>query len=388
MVEVGVILQLIGGVMSAFFLILIITKKKLQIWDKVLAINFVVLALALFLSYTDYYNLKNGYPYPHLLKLAVPLVLLHAPLFFIYIKTVAQPKFRLRYVDVLHLTPFLFVFILMLVGFYTLTPKEKVALDNSPDLVNHWSFQAIFAAMVLTSIIYYTWGYQLVRQHSKNLSLFFSNTEVLELKWLRFMLVFSLVIFPPVDLLYMLNPILGIADYMLLQVISYVAATINIVVFGYFGIKQCNIFKESNLQDEPLLHEEKVAEIAAEMPQEVDVSFEATLLRYMQECKPYLNPDLSIPILAQEMNVSVTYLSNVINGKLKLNFNDFINMYRIEEFKKSCSLPQNRNYTLIGIAYDCGFNSKATFYRVFKNAVGVTPSQYYESANAKDAVSM
>jgi len=86
--------------------------------------------------------------------------------------------------------------------------------------------------------------------------------------------------------------------------------------------------------------------------------------------KPYLNPDLNLPQLATELGISIHYLSQVINEHFRLNFFDFVNRYRIEAFKERIADPRYRNFSLLGIAFECGFNSKSTFNRIFKQATG------------------
>jgi AraC-like DNA-binding protein len=81
------------------------------------------------------------------------------------------------------------------------------------------------------------------------------------------------------------------------------------------------------------------------------------------------------------MNVQEEYLSSILNNQLNRNFFDFVNQYRVEEFKTQCLNPQNETFTLIGLAYDCGFNSKATFNRVFKNITSLTPGEYKQSVS-------
>jgi AraC-like DNA-binding protein len=78
----------------------------------------------------------------------------------------------------------------------------------------------------------------------------------------------------------------------------------------------------------------------------------------MNEKKPHLDPEITLSSLADLVSVSPEYLSKMINNQLGKNFYDFINHYRIEEFKTRCTLPENKNFTLISIAFDCGFNSK------------------------------
>jgi AraC-like DNA-binding protein len=68
----------------------------------------------------------------------------------------------------------------------------------------------------------------------------------------------------------------------------------------------------------------------------------------------------------------------VINQGFQLNFNDFINQYRIEAVKDKLKAGEQKTQTLLGIAYDCGFNSKATFNRAFKKVTGLSPKQWLE----------
>ena len=101
----------------------------------------------------------------------------------------------------------------------------------------------------------------------------------------------------------------------------------------------------------------------------------------MRTEKPYLEPSLSLPMLAEKLDTKAHLLSKIINTKAACNFFDFVNSYRIEEFKSELQNPDNKNYTLISIAYGCGFNSKTAFNRVFKNHTGITPSEYFNSIN-------
>jgi AraC-like DNA-binding protein len=103
------------------------------------------------------------------------------------------------------------------------------------------------------------------------------------------------------------------------------------------------------------------------------------LLDFIDTEKPYLNPELSLQELADSIEVKRHLLSNVINQKHNKNFYEFINQYRIEEVKALMTDPKNKNYKLISLAYDAGFNSKASFNRIFKQMTGMTPSLYITS---------
>lgn len=102
----------------------------------------------------------------------------------------------------------------------------------------------------------------------------------------------------------------------------------------------------------------------------------AKLEQLMETDKPYLNPDLSLPILAAQLDLSSNQLSWLLNERIGKNFNKFVNQYRIEEFKRIAKDPKNDNFTIEGLAYSCGFNSKTVFNTYFKQETGLTPSQF------------
>jgi adenylate cyclase len=100
------------------------------------------------------------------------------------------------------------------------------------------------------------------------------------------------------------------------------------------------------------------------------------LLSYMDSELPYLNPSLSLRLLADQIEVHPNHLSWLVNESLGKNFNEFINQYRIEHFKKLASDPSNAHISLIGLAYESGFNSKTVFNTAFKKLEGMTPKEF------------
>ncbi|WAC02759.1 AraC family transcriptional regulator [Lacinutrix neustonica] len=95
--------------------------------------------------------------------------------------------------------------------------------------------------------------------------------------------------------------------------------------------------------------------------------------------KAFLNRNLSIEAFARQIEFTPQIVSNSIKIGGHKNFNGFINSYRVNYFKDKMSSPKYKDYTLSGIALECGFNSKATFFRVFKNLEGITPNEYLKS---------
>ena len=107
-----------------------------------------------------------------------------------------------------------------------------------------------------------------------------------------------------------------------------------------------------------------------------DLEFVKKLDNLMKEKRPYLNPDLNLSKLAELLEMKSKILSQKINQNYDRNFYDLINFYRVEAFKNYVKSNSSKKFSLLGIAYECGFNSKSTFNLVFKNNTQLTPSQY------------
>ena len=96
----------------------------------------------------------------------------------------------------------------------------------------------------------------------------------------------------------------------------------------------------------------------------------------MRKEKPYLDPELTLRDLARILGMNTTHLSQTINKGFGKNFNDFINEYRIEMVKKKLLSGERSNATLLELAFESGFNSKATFNRSFKKFTGKSPREF------------
>ena len=96
----------------------------------------------------------------------------------------------------------------------------------------------------------------------------------------------------------------------------------------------------------------------------------------MQTRQLYTDPELTLPQLARQCGTNPSQLSRIINAGYDSNFNDFINEYRVRAMMDKIRAGEHRTQTLLGLAFDCGFNSKATFNRVFKKKTGLSPKDW------------
>lgn len=121
--------------------------------------------------------------------------------------------------------------------------------------------------------------------------------------------------------------------------------------------------------------EKKSALIDVETAQELTQK----LLTFVTEEEPYLNPAVTLRSLAAQVGVQPNQLSWLLNEYVGKNFNTFINQYRVEAFKRLATDPANAHISLIGLAYESGFNSKTVFNTYFKKETGMTPKAYLKA---------
>ena len=139
--------------------------------------------------------------------------------------------------------------------------------------------------------------------------------------------------------------------------------------------------KSNNANDNPVFEE---AEIVADNDTRVvgdnnlHNEWKLKILHLVEQEKAYQDAELSLVQMAKQLKTNITILSKVINQGFGKNFNDFVNHYRIEAVKEKLQAGEQKTQTLLGIAYDCGFNSKATFNRAFKKATGASPKEWME----------
>ncbi|HNW26957.1 MAG TPA: AraC family transcriptional regulator [Spirochaetota bacterium] len=97
---------------------------------------------------------------------------------------------------------------------------------------------------------------------------------------------------------------------------------------------------------------------------------------FMRDKKPYLDPELRIEDVARALQIKRHHLTQIINEKYNKNFFMYVNEFRIRDAQKMMADEKYRDTTVLRIAYDTGFNSKATFNRMFKAVTGMTPTEY------------
>jgi AraC-like DNA-binding protein len=214
-------------------------------------------------------------------------------------------------------------------------------------------------AILCSGLFYVGWSAVLLKKHSRNIRDQFSDVEKINLRWLQVLTlgmgaIWFLVIFFREDTL------------------IYAGVVIFVFLIGFFGVRQTNIFSREPLVAVGGDRKEKYQKSG--LTEEASGELHRQLKRLMTDEALYKKSELSIDDLASRLGVHANHLSQVINQLEKKNFYDFVNTYRVEEFKRLSALEKNRQYTLLSLAHDCGFSSKTSFNRCFKKATGHRPN--------------
>ena len=361
------IVFIIGFVQAFFIDIILLNKKKKSISDKVLIIWMFILGLHLLLFYLDYINYYQEFP--HLLGLVEPLPLVQGPFLLMYVISLIMEDQKFKKLLLVHFIPALSFYILLFPKLI-LPAKEKLHFAFEVVPVNPPLYFDVFEILInISGPVYIIWSLVLLKKHYRNIKDKFSYTEKINLIWLRNIIMGMAIIWIAVLFTYIMEDESG-------DILIFSAVTLFVFLIGYYGIRQGTIFTDPLESQQPQSIDPKVKYKKSPLDANQSQSLLDRLLRFMEEEKPYLESKITLPQLANRFETNPNYLSQVINEKLNQNLYDFINKYRVEEFKKRLGKEDALNYTLFGHAQDCGFSSKSSFHEVFKKHTGQTPSQY------------
>ena len=235
--------------------------------------------------------------------------------------------------------------------------------------VNIWH-SLLITSIVLSGVIYIYAAYQKLKEYQKDKPLL----DLINLRWLK-----NLTISMGVVWLCMIG-VLALAHFsttiiQLIHQLTFVLVSCFVFIIGFLGLKNGAVFSSLPFEKNMTNNRRKKYAQSGLKPSEME-ALEKRLQHLMETEEPFTDPDLSLNILAHQMQVSPHYISQILNLRLQTKFYDFINGYRVEKAKKLIADTDLEYLSLMGIAYKCGFNSKSTFNRAFKKLVGHTPSQF------------
>lgn len=360
---------------NAFFFVFLLLQKKKALHDRILICWLLYLG-----AYTGIYGLTSNVLFTnyHLLSVSfISLLMLHGPFLYLYISALVGERSKFNLKDLLHFVPFILFNAFVIIGSMIPELSETIRLDHAAG--DHGSSRLFAFFLIITALsgpVYFLFSVKLFKKLDINIFNNFSTSENINPDWLK-KLVYSfgavwtvLMIFATIHHVFHLFSWIFCTDGLSLSL------SVFIILIGYFGLKQKEIFIQ--YKDNPIVYiTEPKAKYAGVLLDEAETEQHIEkLMKLMNTGKPYLDADLTLPSLAAMLQIPSHQLSRIINDKLGLNFFDFVNQYRIEEVKAKINDPAFDNLSLLGIAFECGFNTKSAFNRVFKKLTGLTPSEY------------
>ncbi len=289
----------------------------------------------------------------------VRIVQFLTPLFFYFsVLFYTNPSFKFRITDLKFLLfPLAFLICLgcVVLGYY------------SP-------FEYLSIILILVQALFYTGlSYITIRKHQRKIQQFSSNTEGIDLNWLEYII---LVVFI-VNIIYVIYNLFY--DPKSLNFFINTVFLLVIYFVGYYSLKQKEIYPLEEKQREELISIDEDSgseEVRRKLISDEELlKIRTNLENMMENQKPYLDSELNLIKLAEMLSVSTHHLSYVINTGFGKNFFQYVNEFRVEHAKKLLKEP-NSKLSILGIAYESGFNSKTSFNTTFKKLTGQTPSEF------------
>jgi len=347
----------IGFSQSLFAAILMFAKKENTLSDKILSGWLSLLSIEFMICALDY----EFYGQP----LLSASFLLFNPCLFLYISALTRLQFKLRWIQLLHLLPFVFFKICIYVI------KEPFSLDTFFIHDHEFVFRLIFSLSLLISwCVYIPLSLILVNRHRIYLKNEWSNIEENDsLGWLLAFTVFY-VVFCLFAILITIIAYFNHLNPLTPHIYNYTTLLLLVYIMSFYGLRQKGTSK-STISVQEILTSYKNSTLTAETKQKIQHS----IIVYFENEKGYLNPDLTMNVLSEHLKIPKYQLTEVLNTVIGMNFFQIVNYYRVEAVKMMLSNPRNK-FSIEAIGYECGFTSKSSFYTVFKNMTGETPVSF------------
>ncbi len=323
--------------------------------------------------YDTYRNTKINY-------YLISMTLAVGPLIYFYVRSVTTAGFKWKKAYFIHFIPaaiygvyriFLLLYDSMQPGYNEVQNGVLMKGLNMPYISTFMNLMYLFSMT-----LYLAFSIQAFLRYRRKLKHFYSNTYRYEMIWLASFLGVYTFLFGYFVIQNAIDSSITNLHWTTLWWYHFLSA----LVIVYVGIR--GFFTETTkLHDVRFSRTQDYAVGDVLMEEEIRDEDRDRILGFIADKKPYLDPFLTVAQMAKEMNIPSNQLSYLINTGFSMNFNDFINQYRVKAFNNEVEQGKHKQYSLLAIAMECGFNSKATFNRVYKKVMGISPSEYAKKSD-------
>ncbi|MFL1013031.1 helix-turn-helix domain-containing protein [Flavisericum labens] len=365
---------LISGVIQGFGfnLVTIFVKKK---YDKVIIfLNLIVLFISL--NNLQAWLIDQGYICSLFVikHLEVPWYLLIFPMFYAFTANFLRVEKRVN--D--FIKPSLVIFILEIIIRLCIISIVYYDSNKEADLIEKYTSIEEICNVFYCIFLFINASVLVLRKHEM-LDYILAFDDLKWIKW--FIRLGSVVILLWVTAIIIKNTIGDETAYYPLRLgTSFLLYWIGYQGFYKYNVVQDRIFLRSTIANNEVLissnREDYLSDQKDDFINEKHQKEFESIKDHIVKNKLYLNPLLSMETITDEMGISKSHLSKLINSYSQYNFSDFINSLRVEQAKKFLSNDEFSEYTIVAIGLECGFNSKSTFYSAFKKFTSQTPSSF------------
>ena len=344
---------LLGAIQTFIGFWVFILKKPKHKSNRILAVWLLILSIILL------GGLVEGGVVQYFKPGVFPLVFLFGPLLYFYIRSQIQTDFNFHLLHLFHLLPFVAVVLHRIM----VSAENIDFIDSSTSNINNVVYELL---MLISIVIYWIISISILVKHKQKLPDNFSyRSERLTFNWTSLIVFLNILIFT----LSFLSPFLNSEKLMLDPGFVF---HFNFSLFGFllmlFGLLQPAIYSQSASSEKsgktPENKSEKYKRSGLsnnELTKTAD-----DISRYFEDKKPYLNPEFDLQTMAEELQLSRQVLSQTMNEVYRKNFYRLVNEYRVNTVILKMNDPAFAHLNLLGLGFESGFNSKASFNRVFK----------------------
>ncbi len=337
------------------------TRKSSDYWLAVLLLVLISSLITPFIGFANVYDNNQWLTY-----FPFTIAYSYGALVWLYTANLLDPKRRFEARDLLLFVPSL-IYVAIRLALFAQSLEWKDWFGETSGR----AFSAfIFVTELVWNLTFLTFSILLYRRYRRWLDENYSDTEKMKFDWLRNFLYFFAAVIALGAAFDFVNSFVVRLSYIQFFYFEIVLAlaTYALAIAGYLRSEPIGIDFESVHKAEDVPGRQKLMNA-----DELD-RHKVRLIELIRSDRPYLDPQLTLGDLAKSLGVNGAVLSFVINNGFGKNFNDFINEFRIDDVKSR--ITERPSDSLLAIAFDCGFNSKATFNRAFRKFTGSTPKQF------------
>jgi AraC-like DNA-binding protein len=364
--SISELFSIFGGFLGLIMLVVIVTKMEGKPLVKYSLSMFLLICSSIVLIGTIVYSGKAIYC-PHIFRLDSPLHYLFGPVCFFYTLISVKSDFKFRWIQLINLLPFL-INLIEFMPFFASSAAIKLEKYNAL-MANGALIMPMHSVLKTTAALIYLILQWFVFLKYKPGEFFMIKSNRYLISWFMIFLITQSILLVGLFINIFTGFKLFDDPYRYTKIVETFYLYITAIALLFYPALLYGNPVDTTKPKEKYLYSKLKTEEKSEI---LD-----NLINYLQsKNRPFLDPKLTLVEVASVLNIPAQQLSQVINEKTELNFNDYINTYRIKVAKEILISPDYNKFTIDAIAEKAGFNSKSPFYAAFKKITGMTPKEF------------